>query len=132
MKIFLSCILFLPMLTLGQLREFNFYIERKDSIVTLHLASLETFPCLGYSIRTFDMWDHDTLIVEIRGFIKPLKCYSTIDVARKTRSILGIRSKQFTIKLRWKEKEDRWFIDATTESVTTKEQGVSFTSWFRD
>ncbi|MDP1676870.1 MAG: hypothetical protein Q8L88_08360 [Bacteroidota bacterium] len=132
MKILLGCILFLPILSLGQLREFNFYIERKDSIVTLHLASMETFPCLGYSIRTFEMWDHDTLVIDIRGFIKPLKCYSVVDVAKKSQRIIGLRSKQFALRIRWKEKEDRWLIDATTESVTTKEQSVSFTSWFRD
>jgi len=78
------------------------------------------------------MWDHDTLVVEIRGFIKPLKCYSTIEVARKNQIIKGLRSKQFSVKLRWKEKEDIWFINATTESVTAKEEQTSFTSWFRD
>ena len=132
MKILLGCILFLPILTFGQLREFNFYIEKKDSIATFSLTSLETFPCLGYSIRTSEMWDHDTLIVQIRGFIKPLKCYSVIEVARKSQQLKGLRSKQFGIKLRWKEKEDFWLIDARTESLIAKEQRVSFTSWFRD
>jgi hypothetical protein len=93
---------------------------------------METFPCIGYSIRTFEMWDHDTLIVEIRGFIKPLKCYTVVEGARKTQHIIGIRSKQFGIKLRWKENNDLWFIDASTESVTAVEKHVAFTSWFRD
>lgn len=132
MKILPGCILFLPILTIGQLREFNFYIERKDSVVSLHLTSMETFPCLGYSIRTFEMWDHDTLVVEIRGFIKPMNCYSIADVARKTQRIIGVRSKQFGLKLRWKEKSDLWLIDATTESVTAAKKHVIFTSWFRD
>jgi hypothetical protein len=132
MKILLGCILFLPMLLPGQQREFSFYIERRDSVVTFRLTSMETFPCLGYSIRTFEMWDHDTLIVEIRGFVKPMKCYSTVDVARKIQPLLGIRSKKFAVKLRWKEKIDLWLIDATTESVTAKEKLVSYTSWFRD
>lgn len=132
MKTVLSFILFLPMASLGQLREFNFYIEKKDSIVTLQLTSLETFPCLGYSIKTLEMWDHDTLVVEIRGFIKPRECYSTVDVARKIRPILGIRSKQFAVKLRWKEKNDLWFFDISTETLKVKELSRSFTSWFRD
>ena len=132
MKILLGFIFFLPIVSTGQLREFNFYIEKKDSIITIHLSSMETFPCLGYSIRTFEMWDHDTLVVEIRGFIKPSKCYSVVDVAKKTQQIIGSRSKLFGVKLRWKEKSDLWLIDATKESVTAKGQHVGFTSWFKD
>ncbi len=132
MKILLGCIFILPTLLFGQQREFSFYIERKDSIVTLQLTSMETFPCLGYSIRTFEMWDHDTLVIEIRGFIKPLKCYTIAEVARKSQQIIGLRSKRFGIKLRWKEKSDLWLIDATTESVTANDEHASFTSWFRD
>lgn len=132
MKILLGCILFLPILTIGQLREFNFYIERKDSIVTFRLTSMETFPCLGYSIRTVEMWDHDTLVIEIRGFVKPSNCYSTVDAARKIQPIRALRSKKFAVKLRWNDKCDLWLVDATTESVTAKEKQVSFTSWFRD
>jgi len=132
MKLLFGCILFLPILTIGQLREFNFYIERKDSTVTFRLTSMETFPCLGYSIRTFEMWNHDTLVIEIRGFVKPSNCYSTVDAARKIQPIRALRSKKFAVKLRWKEKSDLWLVDATTESVTAKEKQVSFTSWFRD
>jgi hypothetical protein len=132
MKILLGCILFLPILSFGQQREFSFYIERKDSVVSLRLTSMETFPCLGYSIRTFEMWDHDTLVIEIRGFVKPVKCYTTVDVARKTQQILGVRSKLFGIKLRWKEKSDLWLIDSSTETVTAMEKHVTFTSWFKE
>ena len=78
------------------------------------------------------MWDHDTLVVDIRGFVKPLKCYNSADVARKTQQIMGIRSKHFGVKIRWKDKFDLWLIDASTESVTAREQHVAFTSWFRD
>ncbi len=132
MKIMFGCILFLPILSLGQQREFSIYIERNDSIVSLQITTMETFPCLGYSIRTFEMWDHDTLVVDIRGFVKPLKCYNSADVARKTQQIMGIRSKHFGVKIRWKDKFDLWLIDASTESVTAREQHVAFTSWFRD
>lgn len=132
MKIFLGCIVILPILAIGQQREFNFYIDRKDSTVRFQLTSMESFPCLGFSIKTHEMWDNDTLIVEIRGFIKPTNCYSVVDVARSSQRIKGIRSKQFAVKLRWKEFEDLWLIDATTESLNAKEKRVSFSSWFRD
>ncbi|HAP35367.1 MAG TPA: hypothetical protein DCQ28_05280 [Bacteroidetes bacterium] len=78
------------------------------------------------------MWNHDTLVIEIRGFVKPSNCYSTVDAARKIQPIRALRSKKFAVKLRWKEKSDLWLVDATTESVTAKEKQVSFTSWFRD
>ncbi len=83
-------------------------------------------------MRTVEMWDHDTLVVDIRGFVKPLQCYSIADVARKTQQIIGIRSKQFGVKLRWKDTSDLWLINTATESVTAVEKHVAFTSWFRD
>ena len=130
-----SCaiVIFLSLFTqlYGQTREFNFYIERKDTLTFLQITSTQTFPCLGYQIRTFELWDNDTLIVDIRGFISPTPCYQGIEFAITKRQILGRLTKRFAVKFRSEGKIDMWIIDVKGDSFNAAPVLQLFTSWFR-
>ncbi len=133
MKKLYCFVIFLSLFTqiYGQKREFNFYIEKKDTNIFLQITSSVTFPCVGYQIRTFEVWDNDTLIVDIRGFIKPTPCYRGVDFAKTKHQILGRRSKQFAIKIRSEGKTDIWMITIDGDSFKVTPAVQKFTSWFR-
>ena len=81
--------------------EFSFQQEKSDTIMTL--TSEETLPCLGYGIKAYKVWSHDTLIIDIRGFRKPDPCIAGMDAAHETLDMPGIGTKFFYIKFRREE-----------------------------
>ncbi len=118
MKFCLVLIAFSTQSSNSQLREFNFYLENEHSLYMMNLSSVETVPCAGYGIKTFQLRNHDTITIDIRGFVRPEPCYSGTDVATGRITLTGIKTRTFAVKLRWKKKEDLWNI--TTDGITFK------------
>lgn len=115
----------------AQIREFNFFIEEKDSNPVLQLTSVETFSCIGYGIKTREFWKIDTLVVDIRGFLPPKPCYTGIDVAQENILLRAVQKKIFYIKFRWKEYEDKWQVIIKGNSYSATSVHNAFTSWLR-
>lgn len=113
----------------SQLREFNFYLETEDSLPAVNLSSVETVPCAGYGIQAFRLWNHDTVIIDIRGFIRPEPCYSGTDVARGRIVLNGIKTRAFVVKFRWKKRADLWSIELRGKSFTILPIRSTFTSY---
>lgn len=115
----------------AQTREFNFFIEEKDSNPVLQLTSVETFPCIGYGIKTREFWKIDTLVVDIRGFLPPKPCYTGMDAAHENILLRAVQKKIFYIKFRWKEFEDKWQVIIKENSYSATPVHNAFTSWLR-
>lgn len=113
----------------SQKREFNFYVVSENAERILNLSSVETFPCMGYSIKAFQLWNNDTLIIDIRGFIPPTPCYSGMDVAQEQIRLLGKKMKAFVVKFRWKGMVDVWKITARGTSFIATPLRTVFTSY---
>jgi hypothetical protein len=117
---YLSLLLTIYLPAIGQIRTFNFFLEMRENHTILVLESAETFPCAGYGIRAFQLWNNDTLIIDILGYKKPEPCYSSMDPALEKIMLLGIKTDTFYIKLRWREIKDKRYED-TWSVVTNRE-----------
>jgi hypothetical protein len=115
----------------SQLRSFGFYFEIDHSMPVIHLVSVETLPCMGYGISTVQLRNNDTLIIDIRGFRKPEPCYPEMDVAKERIGLVGIKTKNFTLKFRWKKNEDLWKVTTHGGSVTVSPVRTAFTSYLK-
>lgn len=113
----------------SQLREFNFFLELEHSHSILSLSSVETVPCAGYGIKTFQLWSNDTVIIDIRGFIRPEPCYSGTDVAKGRIMLTGIKTRIFAVKFRWKKREDLWRIEVNGDAFKAIPIRSAFTSY---
>jgi len=107
--------------TEAQVKAFDFYLQQEMNDTVLILTSVETFPCAGYGIQTFQFWYEDTFIVDIRGFKNPTPCYSSMDPAQEKILISPLRTKKFYIKFRWEEVkdkkyEDKWMVEEKREA----------------
>ncbi|MBI2428458.1 MAG: hypothetical protein HYV29_06615 [Ignavibacteriales bacterium] len=127
--LFLMIISFQPLFS--QLRSFGFYFEVENSVNLLNLVSVETLPCMGYGIRTVQLWNHDTLVIDIRGFRRPEPCYPDMDVAKERIALVGIRTKNFAVKFRWKKEEDLWKVTVHGGWFTVTPVRTAFTSYLK-
>lgn len=115
--------------TFAQLREFNFHLESEHPLYIVNLSSVETLPCAGYGIRAFQMWRQDTVIIDIRGFVRPEPCYSGTDIATGRIRLTGIKTRAFVVKFRWKKMEDLWKIAVHGTSFSATPVRTTFTSY---
>lgn len=93
-----------------QQMEFTFHLDVEKSEKILQLVSVETFPCVGYGIKTHQSWSGDTIIIDIRGFVPPIPCYPEMDIAQERISLIGNKTRLIAIKFRWQDAEDVWKI----------------------
>lgn len=128
-KFYLILIIFPIQSSNSQLREFNFFLENEHSLYIVNLSSVETLPCAGYGIRSFQMWSHDTVIIDIRGFVRPEPCYSGTDIATGRITLTGIKTRTFAVKLRWKKMEDLWNIATDGDTFKATPIRSTFTSY---
>ncbi|MDD8017436.1 MAG: hypothetical protein PHP42_03575 [Bacteroidota bacterium] len=113
----------------AQHEDFSFYIETKGGKPLLHLTSSETFPCAGYGIKVKELWNLDTLIINIRGFVQPQPCYQEMEQAKEAVP-LWIKQKDTTyINFRWKENEDAWIVVRDEGIFSAQPLRSSFTAW---
>jgi len=113
----------------SQKREFNFYVVSENSERILHLSSVETFPCIGYGIKVFQLKNNDTIIIDIRGFLPPTPCYTGMDVAQERIRLSGSKTSVFVMKFRWKTMVDVWKITARGSSFIATPLRTVFTSY---
>lgn len=113
----------------SQKREFNFYVDSENSDRILLLSSTETFPCIGYGIKVFQLRNNDTLIIDIRGFLPPTPCYSGMDVAKEHIRLSGDKTRVFAIKFRWNNLVDVWKVTARGNSFTATPIRAVFTAY---
>lgn len=128
-KIYFLLMIFTLTASKAQLREFNFYLDADRAAGILHLVSVETVPCAGYTIKYVQLWNHDTLIIDIRGFVRPEPCYSGTDVATAKITLAEVKTRTFALKFRWKRMEDLWKISRVGESFTATPIRSTFTSY---
>ncbi len=131
MKKFPFFFLWLAGIVYGQQNSFDFYIEKENTIPVLQLKSKETFPCVGYAIRASQAWNNDTVIIDIRGFLKPANCPGGLDIAMSRFQLQCAAKKQFWMKIRWNATVDLWIISFDGENYTAEPVRNMFTSWMR-
>lgn len=124
-----SLFVFSPLLS--QQREFHFYIENEKEKPILSLSTIDLFNCIGYGIETYHQWNNDTLIIDIRGYVKPAPCYTGLDVAKTRFPIYGIRSKIFEVLIRWNGYNDLWKVALNGTDYNAQPLHASIASWAR-
>lgn len=125
--------LFFLLVTAGQAqhRSFRFTVEDDPSFRIVRLVSTETLPCIGYGISTLQLWNTDTVIIDIRGFRRPTPCYTGMEVAREEIRLTGMRKNSFFIKFRWNKEFDLWKVTLQGNGVSAKPLRQTFTLYDR-
>ena len=108
---------------------YAFTIEQVKGHVFITLSTVSPLPCIGSAIRNRVVWDSDTTVVLLSGFVRPVPCIegmepasAQIDLGRDTSNVryLKIQEDAFT---------DLWKMLREGESIRVTSVHKTFTSY---
>jgi len=92
------------------------------------LVTTETYPCIGYVIRSGVSWRIDTLTIHIGGFVRPSPCVSSMSLATGTTYLGNIGEGMYIFRINYRGQRDLHRVSITSNGVIVEAIENSFTN----
>lgn len=121
--------LILAVTSFSQPNYYLLHVEKADGNAVLSLRTFDFLPCFGYSIRVTQMWEGDTAVVSVLGFVKPNPCIGGASPA-EIRVLVEHKDKEdFFLKIIDSGAADVWRIEFANNAFTGTPIKNSFTTY---
>jgi hypothetical protein len=94
---------------------------------TAEITTTNSYPCVGYEIRSGVSWHLDTLSISIGGFLRPSPCYESMTPATGSLYMGDIGPGEYVLRIRYRGATDLHQLTVAEGYVAASKLDASFT-----